>query len=209
MTFCDCKIDALRDKVKKSMSEFRFNHTAGVEKMAIRLGELYAPDMIPTLRVAALLHDITKELSVEQQVKILEDAGDHVTDLDKASYKTLHARTAVIVIQKDYPEFADETVLNAVRYHTVGRADMSLCECIIFLADYIDESRKFENCVYLRNYFWDADPKNMSDFKRVEHLMRTLVLAFDLTMSGLIKESAPISVDSVEARNSIILKLKA
>ena len=48
--------------------------------------------------------------------------------------------------------FAEE-LINAVRYHTTGRADMSICEKIIFLADYIDMSRKFDDCVKLRNYF--------------------------------------------------------
>ena len=61
---------ALRNDVKKRMSEKRYNHTLEVEKMAHRIAELYAPDRVGLVRAAALLHDITKELSVEQHIDI-------------------------------------------------------------------------------------------------------------------------------------------
>ena len=189
------------------MSEFRFTHTAEVEKMAARLSGLYAPEDTDLVRVAALLHDITKEKNADGQIEMLESFGEKTDALDRLSYKTLHARTAVYAIKRDYPEFADGEVLSAVRYHTTGRADMSLTEAIVFLADYIDMSRKFDDCVYLRNYFWDAEPENMSESDREEHLWRTIVLAFDLTLDSLTKEGGIISTESVEARNSIIVKL--
>jgi HD superfamily phosphohydrolase YqeK len=37
---------ALREKMKNEMGEKRYNHTLEVEKMAARLGEIYAPDTI-------------------------------------------------------------------------------------------------------------------------------------------------------------------
>ena len=55
----DRQLDTLRASVMASMSDFRFNHTAEVEKMAVRLGEIYAPEKLNELRAAALLHDIT------------------------------------------------------------------------------------------------------------------------------------------------------
>ncbi|MBP3370460.1 MAG: bis(5'-nucleosyl)-tetraphosphatase (symmetrical) YqeK [Clostridia bacterium] len=207
MRFSKQQINALRERVRASMSEFRFVHTAEVEKMATRISELYAPDKTDIVRVAALLHDITKEKGLDEQIEMLERGGEKTDELDRMSYKTLHARTAVYTVRMEYPEFAECEVLSAIRYHTTGRADMSLTECIVFLADYIDMSRKFEDCVYLRNYFWDAEPENMSQGERLEHLWRTIVLAFDLTLRALSEEGSPISVESVEARNSFIVKL--
>ncbi|MBE6593318.1 MAG: HD domain-containing protein [Ruminococcaceae bacterium] len=207
MRFTEAEIDSLCERVRSSMSEFRFVHTAEVEKMAARLAELYAPEKTDILRVSALLHDITKEKKPNEHIEILLNVGESVSEEDRVSYKTLHARTAVYGIIKDYPEFAIPEVLDAVRYHTTGRADMSICECIIFLADYIDESRKFDDCVYLRKYFWGAEPQKMSKEARVAHLYQTLVLAFDLTVKALSEEKSPISVLSIEARNSLILKL--
>ena len=51
-------------------------------------------------------------------------------------------------------------LVSAVRYHTTGRADMTIAEKIIYLADFIDMSRKFEDCVVLRDYFFDFDFEN-------------------------------------------------
>ena len=207
MIFTEEQINSLRERVRAQMSDFRFVHTAEVEKMAERLGRLYAPDKLDLLRAAALLHDITKEKRAEEQIAMLREAGESVSDFDIASPKTLHARTAPIAIKQDYFEFASLELLDAVRYHTTGRADMSLCECIIFLADYIDESRKFDDCIYLRNYFWSAEPEKMDADERLKHLYATMIKAFDLTLEGLVAEKSPISVGSIEARNSLILKL--
>lgn len=208
MRFSDAQIDALREKVRSSMSDFRFIHTAEVERMAARIGEIYAPSKIDILRAAALLHDITKELTPTEQIDMLRTAGEDVETLEFASHKTFHARTAVYAILRDYPEFADGELLSAVRYHTTGRADMSTCEKIIFLADYIDMSRKFDDCVRLRNYFWDAHPENMSESEREEHLLRTILTGLDSTLSSLAEEGAPTDPDSVRARNFILKQLK-
>ena len=209
MKFTDKQIDLLRERVRASMSDFRFTHAAEVEKMAARIGDLYVPDKIDVLRVASLLHDVTKEVDLDGQIAMLENGGERTGDFERLSYKTLHARTAVYAIKRDYPEFADEEVLRAVRYHTTGRADMTLTEMIVYLADYIDESRKFDDCVYLRNYFWGAEPEKMGECEREEHMLRTLLISFDMTLTALIKEDALTSVESVEARNSIVAKLKA
>ena len=208
MRFSDAQIDALRERVRGSMSDYRFVHTAEVEKMAARIGELYAPDKLDILRAAALLHDVTKELKPDEQIEMLRVAGEDVTALELASHKTFHARTAVYAILRDYPEFADGELLAAVRYHTTGRADMSICEKIIFLADYIDMSRKFDDCVKLRNYFWDAHPENMGESERERHLLQTILIGLDTTLSSLIEEGAPTDPDSVSARNFIIKQLK-
>ena len=208
MRCSDAQIDALRERVRGSMSDYRFIHTAEVEKMAARIGELYAPDKLDILRAAALLHDVTKELTPDEQIEMLRVAGEDVAALELASHKTFHARTAVYAILRDHPEFADEELLAAVRYHTTGRADMSICEKIIFLADYIDMSRKFDDCVKLRNYFWDAHPENMSESEREKHLLQTILIGLDSTLSSLIEEGAPTDPDSVSARNFIIKQLK-
>lgn len=207
MRFTPEMIDALRERVRSTMSEWRFTHTAEVEKMAARLGELYAPESIPMLRAAALLHDITKEKSPQEHIDILLSHGAEVTDFDRASTKTLHARTAELVIIDDYPEFAEAELLSAVRRHTTGHAEMTLCDAIIYLADYIDMSRKFDDCVYLRNYFWGKEPQNMPERERTAHLWQTILLSFDMTLKSLIDEGSPVSVETVSARNAVILKL--
>ena len=206
MKFEESALDRLRRSVSEGMSEKRFRHTAEVEKMAARLGELYAPDKIDVLRAAALLHDITKEYSSERQLQICREFCIRISKQDILTPKTFHAKTAAALIPTLYPEFADDEVISAVRWHTTGRANMRLLEKIVYLADYIDESRTFPDCVALRKLFWDAAPDSMSPEEREAPLDRVLIRSFDMTLTGLIEDGAPISEDTFSARNSLIVK---
>jgi nicotinate-nucleotide adenylyltransferase len=177
-----------------------------VEDMVARLCELFCPDQTAKLRAAALLHDITKELKAEEQKTLCAAYGLAVTELDSLTPKTFHARTAAAQIAVEYPEFADPTVMDAVRWHTTGRANMPLTERLLYLADYIDESRSFENCVILRRFFWGANPKEMTAEERERLLTDTLILSFDMTIKDLIAEGTPVASDTSEARNSLLLE---
>ena len=198
----------LRELVTADMSPKRARHTLAVEQMAARLSVLYCPEKEQMLRVAALLHDVTKEWSTERHAAFLGEHGITPTAMDLAAPKTLHAKTAALLIPEQYSEYADGEVISAVRYHTTGREDMTLCEQIVYLADYIDDSRTFPDCVTLRNSFWGAEPENMTQEQREAHLLRVLVQSFDMTIAGLIEDGAPVSADTFLARNSLILKLK-
>ena len=205
-TWTEEEISSLREQVRDTMSEKRFTHTAAVEKMAVRLAELYVPEKTSLLRVAALLHDMTKEYTVERQREICCAYGLACSAEDERSPKTFHAKTAALLIPTHHPRFAHPEVIDCVRWHTTGRVNMTLCEKIIYLADYIDESRKFKDCVILREYFWGANPEAMSGEERLRHLNRTLILSYDMTMRGLLEEGALISPDTVLARNDLLLK---
>ena len=201
-------LDALRADVSRGMSEKRFRHTAEVEKMAARLSELYLPDDVMALRAAALLHDITKEASPAEQLRLCAVYGVAVDESELHAPKTFHAKTAAALIPERYAAFADEGIINCVRYHTTGRRGMTLAEQIIYLADYIDMSRSFEDCVRLRDYFWGAEPASMEMQARLTHLRDTLILSYDMTVRALLEEGGVISKDTIEARNELIAQKK-
>ena len=194
----------LREELEGSMSPKRLRHTLAVEQMVIRLGELYAPDQLPTLRAAALLHDITKEYSNDRQIMICAQKELSVSRNDLFAPKTFHARTAAALIGERYGEFAEDGVISCVRWHTTGRAGMTLCEQLVYLADYIDLSRTFEDCVRLREFFFSAKPEQMSREERLRHLRDTLILSFDMTITALLSEGVPISPDTIDARNELV-----
>ena len=204
--FSEEMLASLREKVKGEMGEKRYNHTLEVEKMAVVLGRIYAPDMIPLLRAAALLHDVTKERSYDEHIAIFENAGEKVSIGEIKSPKMFHARTGALVIPDKYPEFACPEIVEAVRYHTTGRANMSIMEKIIYLADYIDMSRTFEDCVRLREYFFDFDFEGADDAQKAEHLRKTLIMSYDLTIRGLLEDGKHINDTTFEARNFLILE---
>lgn len=200
-------LDDLRTAVSATMSPKRFRHTAAVEEMTERLCMLYCPSLVMPMRAAALLHDCTKELTPEAQEDLCRVLGLEVTALDHISPKTLHARTAAALIPVQYSAFDRPLIKDAVRWHTTGHAGMTLTERILYLADYIDESRTFESCVTLRRYFWDAKPEQMNEKERLVHLFNTLLLSFDMTMRDLLEENRPIAPDTVDARNELLLAL--
>jgi len=201
------KLDALRASVAASMSEKRFVHTAEVERMVARLAALYIPHKEKMLRAAALLHDITKEYSTADQLRLCAVHELTVTKNDLGAPKTFHARTAAAEIPFLYPDFADEEIVRCVRYHTTGRKGMTLEEKLVYLADYIDLSRTFPDCVTLRNAFFEANPEAMDTEERLLHLDRILVQSFDMTIRALLEDGSPISSDTFEARNDLLAQI--
>lgn len=199
-------LTSLREKIKNSeeISEKRRVHTLAVERMAVRLGELYCPDKLPVLRAAALLHDITKEYSTEKHIAICREHGYEPARDEIYAPKTFHARTAAYLIPSEYPDFAEPEVVSAVRWHTTGREGMTLTEKLIYLADYIDESRKFPDCVALREAFWGAEPEKMDMPARISHLRDVLITSYNMTVSALLEEERPISHHTVLSLNELI-----
>ncbi len=195
----------LRASVASGMSEKRFKHTAAVEDMVARLAALYCPDKENLLRAAALLHDVTKEYDLAAQLELCARLGIPTTEADRLAHKTLHARTAAALIPENYPDFNHETIVSAVRWHTTGRADMTLSDKLLYLADYIDDSRLFPDCVRLRTLFWREDVAAMTEAERLSHLHRILILSFDMTIRALVGEGAVVSADTTEARNDLVL----
>ena len=203
-------LSELRTSAVEGMSEKRRTHTLAVEKMAMRLGAIYAPDKINILRAAALLHDVTKEIKLDGQIALCEKYGIVVAEDDKLAPKTFHAKTAAKVIKDKFSMFADEDIVSSVRWHTTGREKMSICEKIIYLADYIDESRSFPDCIKLREYFWGADISKMTEDEKMSHLRDTLILSYDMTIRSLLDENSPVAKDTFDARNELVCeRLKA
>ncbi len=194
----------LRENVKKSMSARRYSHTLEVEKMAARIGEVYCPEKVDILRAAALLHDTTKELPFCGQEEIFTKHGIAMTEELRNAPSTHHAMTAAFEIPSCYPEFSDCEIIEAVRYHTTGRADMSLCEKIIYLSDYIDMTRTYDDCVKLRNMFWDAEPEKMTADERAEHIDRVILRSLEMTIRDLTERGKIICRDTLEARDSLL-----
>lgn len=206
LTITDEMLNALRKSVSGHMSEKRYAHTLAVEEMTARLCRLFCPEQTSVMRAAALLHDITKELSVREHLEICQAQRLQVTEEDRIAWKTLHARTAAALIPIRYPEFSDPIVVSAVRWHTTGHADMTLTEQILYFADYIDATRTYPACVALREAFWNASPQDMEPDERIRHFHTVLFCSFEITLRELLEEDLPISLETVAARNQLLLQ---
>ena len=200
--------DSIREIVKSYVSEKRFSHTLGVEREAYSLGLIFIPEKAEKLKLAGLLHDITKDFKTEKQLQLCDEYGIYV-DIEHLAPKLLHSKTGCEFALRTFgDEIVDSEVYSGILYHTTGRECMSLFESIIYLADYIDETRKYEECVILRNMFWDAEPQKMSEAERIEHLDAVMLKALNMSIDSLINDGKIISCDTVSARNSLLLNKK-
>ncbi len=198
----------LKEILKTKMSGFRLAHTLGVEEMAARIGAIYCPEKVNVLRAAALLHDITKELSPEAHKEIFKKHGVVMSPEAELAPPTHHAMTAELEIPERYPEFADTEILGAVRCHTTGRADMTLCEKIIYISDYIDFTRTYSDCILLRDMFWRAHPEKMTEAERLIHLDKVVIKSLELTIIDLNERGRTVSRETVEALDFLRNKMK-
>ena len=205
----EAMLSSLRGSVAARMSEKRFAHTLGVEEMAARIAEIYCPEKSNLLRAAALLHDITKELTPDGHKRICAENGIRMSEEMEQAPSTQHAFTASLLIPEHYPSFADEEIISSVRYHTTGRADMSLSDKIIYLSDYIDLTRTYPDCVELRNMFWEVDFSKMTEAERFVHLDKVMLRSFDMTIADLKARNRQISRETAKARESLLIKINA
>ncbi|MBQ8370421.1 MAG: bis(5'-nucleosyl)-tetraphosphatase (symmetrical) YqeK [Clostridia bacterium] len=197
----DNEITALADRVKPYLTGKRYEHTLAVAEEAARLGEIYLPEKINNLRASALLHDITKRADFEKQLQYCEEFGIIIGSDDMLSPKVFHAVTGAAVAERDFADIADEEILSGIRWHTTGRAGMTVFEAIIYLADYIEPTRTFDDCIRVRRCFWDGIREGRD---KTEVLRDTMILSFDLTIENLLREGALIDKDTIAARNACL-----
>ena len=191
----------LREKVRAYMGEKRYRHTLGVEACIRRLAAVYLPDEEETLAAAALLHDISKELPTDEQIYLIREMGIALTKEQLRSPDILHAISAGAVIRRDFPEWADEKIMRAISYHTVGNRNMSLFDKLLLVSDYIEDGRTYATCVAVREeLFSQLD----SAEDKIALLDRTLLSILDHTIVFLVKHGLFIFEESLMLRNSIL-----
>lgn len=198
------KIEDLRQRISHCMSERRFKHTLGVESSAAMIAEVILPERVSEIRIAALLHDLTKELPTAVQRDIMERLSPPPTESDIMTHPLYHSMTAPYVILRDFPELATPDVLSAVKNHTVGAADMSLFDEIIFVADYIEEGRTYCDCVNARDGFLRAMQEAKSPDDLVMSLHETTVKILNNTITYIVNNNMFLNERTVTTRNAFL-----
>lgn len=131
----------LEKKMKKAQDAKRFEHTLGVEFTAAALAMRHGGS-VTDAQIAGVMHDCAKCLSDEKRLKICEKHDIPVSDVERRNPFLLHAKVGAYLAEKKYEVRNKPEILDAIRYHTTGREDMSLLEKIIFVADYIEPGRR-------------------------------------------------------------------
>jgi len=132
------KRDKMEYKLKKALDHQRFEHTLGVEKTAREMARAFGVDE-EKAALAGLLHDCAKCMPLERMLKAARH--EEIDSVMKESKALMHA-VAGRCVARDVYNVEDEAVLDAIRWHTTGRADMTALDKIIYLADMIEPNRK-------------------------------------------------------------------
>jgi len=125
----------------------RLAHIRGTEETAAKLALRWGADE-EKLRRAAILHDCTKYLTMEEHLALCAQYGMELDEMERTTEKLLHSKTGALKARYMFGE--DGEVYDAILYHTTARAGMSLAEKIIYIADYIEPNRDFPEVEALR-----------------------------------------------------------
>ena len=125
----------------------RIAHVRGTEEEAVRLARRWGGD-VESARRAAILHDCTKYLEMEDQLQLCRKYGIVLDDLEQQAVKLLHSKTGACVARDVYG--ANDQIYWAIFWHTTGKEDMTLLEKILYIADYMEPNRDFPGVERLR-----------------------------------------------------------
>ena len=180
-------LEQLRPVALSYLKHKRIPHVLGTEQEAVRLAERYGAD-VEKARVAALLHDCTKKLSMEEQLTLCTKYGIQLDELEQKALKLLHSKTGAAIARDVFG--VDDEIYSAIWYHTTGHADMTKLEKIIYLADYIEPSRDFPGVDELRNVCY-------------EDLDKGLLKGLEMTIEEMTAMGNPVHHATVEARDAL------
>ncbi len=147
--FSDKSEDEIKALLKNRMNAHRYEHSLNVAKRAVFLAKKNGVDP-ERAYFAGLVHDICKGIPLEEQRKIIEDAGIILNEDTEKSPALWHAIAGSVYIQTEL-SVTDLDIIGAVRYHTTGRGGMSLLEKVLYMADLTSSDRNYPDADYTRN----------------------------------------------------------
>lgn len=186
----------VKDKIaylEQNLTRKRFQHSCNVARAAKQLAQRYGADQEKAY-FAGLLHDICKEMPDDEQRRLML-AGDFAPDeAELHSRKLWHGIAGAYFLQSEYG-VTDRDILNAVRFHTVGRPGMSLLEEIIYIADMISDERDYKGVTKMRRLAY-------------EDLQAAMLTALTDAIGSVLKKEGLIPQYTIAAYNSYLLRAR-
>ena len=188
----------INQDIQRELSEKRYNHSIGVMKKAEELAELYKVN-INKAKLVGLAHDIGKELSKEDKLKYVKENDIEIDRIEKINVGLLHGKIGADICKKRY-DFTED-MQDAIKFHTTGNKDMDLLAKIIFVADKIEEGRKYK------------DKNKMQELELIreaakENLDEAMLGLIDSSLIYTMQKKNLIHPDSISTRNQLIINLE-
>lgn len=185
------KYTEFKEILQKRLTPKRYYHSLCVADEAVRLSQKYGGDPQKAY-LAGLLHDITKNASVEEHLHIFQEFGIMLNDIEKNTEKLWHAISGAAYIEHILG-IDDKEIITAVRYHTTAREGMTQLEKLLYLADFTSADRDYDDIDMMR--------------EKVEISQEAaLDYALSYTINDLVAKNKPLHLDTVKAYNENALK---
>ncbi|MBM6927001.1 nicotinate (nicotinamide) nucleotide adenylyltransferase [Pseudoflavonifractor phocaeensis] len=163
----------------------RIAHVRGTEEEAVRLAARWGADQEKARR-AGILHDCTKYLEMEEQLQLCRKYGIVLDDLEQQAVKLLHSKTGACVARDVYG--VSDDIYWAIFWHTTGKADMTLLEKILYIADYMEPNRDFPGVERLRKLAY-------------EDLDQAVLAGCEMSIQEMADRKLPVHSNTLRARD--------
>ena len=197
MAYTNISTQEIENWLKDNIVEERYIHSLGVMDAAVELAQMFHLD-VEKARLAGLLHDAAKCFPNEKLLEIIKEHIPEVQECELLNYKTLHAPVSAYIARTKF-NVTDKDILDAIRWHTLGRCAMTDFEKIIFLADKI-ESRTRD--LSFRN-------ECMELLKEDRGLDKALFKCFEATIKSLVDRRLAICHITIDVYNELLEKIFA
>lgn len=179
--------------LKEKLTEHRFVHSLNVADSAKELARIYGCDEAIAY-TTGLIHDVCKDTPAGLQLSYMLENGMELTEIEINTAKLYHAMCGSVYIQKEFG-IENQDMINAVRYHTTGRKNMSLLEKIVFIADFISAERDYNGVEIMRE-------------KAVRSLDEAIIEGLGFTIKDLIDRGERfVHPDTIDAYNDAMMNI--
>lgn len=190
MTYTKINEQEIISWLKENLNDERFIHSLGTAECAKELAARFNLDEDKAY-IAGLLHDCAKCFPKEKLLDIIH-RNIEVDESEMLNYKTLHAPVSAYYAENFFG-VSDKEILSAIRWHTLGRLDMTDFEKIIFLADKIEpNTRDKEYSAIIRSYLEEDKGLN-----------KALLKCYKETIKSLVKRDLKICLLTIEIYNKL------
>lgn len=185
------KYEEIESDVKSVLSEYRFTHSVGVAKKAVELAKIYGVDEEIAKKIG-IAHDVAKEMTDEEMIEYAKANNIRIDEIETVKPSLLHGKIGADIAAKKFGFTQD--MINAIKWHTTGRENMSMLEKIIYVADKTEENRKGTR-------FNLEKSRELS----TQNIDETLIFLMDEFITYNVKNEWLIHPETINARNYILL----
>ena len=176
--------DKYKEVIRPFLDDRRYFHSLCVAEEAVKLAKKYGAD-VEKAYTSGILHDITKQTENETQLQFIQKSNIISIKETEDKPKIYHSKSGAAYVH-DVLGIDDMEIVDAIRYHTTARANMSLLETILYIADFTSADRDYSDVSVMR-VLADAD------------LNEALKYALSYTITDLVQRRKTLHSDTVNA----------